>query len=369
MNVFKDDKVRFRLLMASLVPLLWSLAWLFRGQGDLSLPTVPDAVLSEQNFADEQTCVNCHEQAAEFFSTGHANTMTPAADGRVSEILQQLKETLAAQQEGIRVEIDGERIQAIRDRDGSIRSARLDWCMGSGNHARTWICTLPDSDGSTDILEFRWTHFSEGQCFAVTPGQPTAEQSGFFGGLGVLFDGPRSQRCFACHASYLPIDHGRIDESEIRAGVTCQRCHGARQRHVESEGQQDAFSWKPVSRDDAVRRCAQCHRSADEVDAKTIDPANTNTVRFQPVGLSQSQCFLKSEMRCTTCHDPHKTMTSQNSGGIWQCIQCHSPERDGDVLCSSGRSDACLTCHMPKVALESPFRLTDHWIRIRKGQE
>lgn len=359
----------FKLLLACLVPLVWSLALVFRGQSDLSFPAAPDAVFSEQNWADEQTCANCHEQAEEFFSTGHANTMKQASASGVSEILQKVKDELAAKAEGTSVRFDGDEILAIQDKDGSIRSAQLDWCIGSGHHARTWISTLPGSEGSTDILEFRWTHFAEAQCFAVTPGQPATEQNGFFGGLGVLFDGPRAQRCFACHSSFLPVKDGLLDESGIRAGVTCQRCHGPRQQHVESEGQQDAHLWKPVSRDDAIRRCAQCHRSAEEVEPQSIDPTNTNTVRFQPVGLSQSRCFRKSEMRCTTCHDPHKTMAAQDSGGIWQCLQCHSPEEKGTVLCSNGRSDDCLACHMPKVELESPLRLTDHWIRIRKGPE
>ena len=369
MDVLNARRSRWNAALSILVPLVWLLILLVRSHSEGQPPVVPDAVQSELGWADEQSCVTCHAQGDEFFSTGHANTLQLSSSAGVSDILDDLRTDLEAQKEGIAVQRNAGEVEAVQNKAGSIRSAKLDWCVGSGHHARTWIGTMPGSTGSTDLMEFRWTHFTEAGQFDVTPGQPKAEQSGFFGGLGVLFDGPRAQRCFGCHASFLPIDHGHLDETRIKPGVTCQRCHGPRQEHVASQGQVTLPEWQAVSRDDSVRRCGQCHRNVDEVDPETIVTSNRNTIRFQPVGLAQSECFQKSEMRCTTCHDPHRTMASQDSKGIWQCLQCHSSDAKEFVLCSAGRDDDCLACHMPKVQLDSPLLLTDHWIRIRKDDE
>ena len=185
----------------------------------------------------------------------------------------------------------------------------------------------------------------------------------------MLFDGPKSFRCFACHTSYLPEERGHIDEAHLIAGVTCQRCHGPRQTHVDSEGSYSDPRWQATDRMDAINRCAQCHRRADELSPEEISPLNRSIVRFQPVGLIQSECFKQSQMTCTTCHDPHTPASQQNSQGIWQCVQCHNPEQAADIHCGAGERDDCLGCHMPRVKMDSPVHFTDHWIRVRNADE
>ena len=187
--------------------------------------------------------------------------------------------------------------------------------------------------------------------------------------MGLLFDGPRAWRCFACHSTRLPVYDGQINESHIAPGVTCQRCHGPRRQHVESEGVWRDLAWIAGNRDDAVRRCAQCHRPPEEQKPEEIQEDNVDIVRFQPVGLSQSACFKASQMTCTTCHNPHKPLDKQDSKGIWQCIQCHSPERIDHVVCGAGMNNNCLQCHMPSIRHDAPVSFTDHWIRVREQSE
>jgi formate-dependent nitrite reductase cytochrome c552 subunit len=225
---------------------------------------------------------------------------------------------------------------------------------------------LTGSWGETDLVEFRWSWYHAVNGFALTPGQPVDGIGGYFDRLGVMFDHPKARACFNCHASRVPLHDGRIDETALRPGVTCQRCHGPRAEHVATGGEVVDPSWRGADRMESVNRCAQCHRRADEQESARIRPENVDIVRFQPVGLVQSACFKGSEMTCVTCHDPHRPLEAQDSLGIWQCAQCHDASHGGQSVCRAGHVDECLDCHMPKVRLDAPVLFTDHWIRIRQ---
>lgn len=327
------------------------------------------SVVPQHDWADESSCIDCHDQAAVFHQTGHANTLVRATDSRSRKLLSALQDSDIGRAESVEAVGGSESLFFRTAADGVSFTAEPSWCFGSGAHARTWVATLPDTFEATDMLELRWTWYHSTEDFNLTPGQPSERSPGAIGSLGLLFDGPRAWRCFNCHTTRLPVHDGRIDESRISPGVTCQRCHGPRRRHVESEGEWHDPTWITSTRDDAIRLCAQCHRHPDEIDAADIRTDNIDIVRFQPVGLSQSACFQNSEMTCITCHDPHRPLASQDSFGIWQCVQCHNPEHSTDVLCAAGMRDKCVSCHMPKVKVDVPVSFTDHWIRVRETDE
>ena len=329
-------------------------------------PQPVDRVASASGWADEQRCAECHQQGVDFWQTGHARTLRRATDAESLVHLRRLDEQSSKLAEALRLHINAEQVRATDHRHGADRQLPLDWCFGSGHHACTWVGTLSDSWGTTDLVEFRWTWYSELERFDITPGQSSTPGDDYFGGLGVLFDHPKARRCFACHSSYLPMHEGRLEESKLKPGVTCQRCHGPQQHHVASGGAFVTESLHQLSQSESVRRCAQCHRSAEEQPPSDITPENREIVRFQPVGLVQSACFQKSpSLTCVTCHDPHRPLKAQDSGGIWQCVQCHNPAQPDHALCSAGRREDCLKCHMPQVRGKAPLSFTDHWIRVR----
>ncbi|GIW98638.1 MAG: hypothetical protein KatS3mg111_1971 [Pirellulaceae bacterium] len=324
----------------------------------------PDAVQSTVGMVDESTCAECHSEADSFAQTGHARTLRPANDPLSLDLLRQMAAADKPRQAGLDIEFRDDKVLAVHRAGDRERKVELKWCFGSGEHACTWTSTLPDSLGAIDLLEFRYTWFHGEGVFDISPGQPQQDSAGYFGPLGVLFDGPKARRCFSCHTTYLPIRDGVIEEAHVRGGVTCQRCHGPRARHVASEGEFRDPRWKVQDQMDAIHRCAQCHRRAEEQPPESIWPGNPDIVRFQPVGLVQSACFQNSAMTCTTCHDPHRPLADQNSRGRWQCIQCHDPDADHHVTCAAGEMDGCIDCHMPSVRMEAPIEFTDHWIRV-----
>jgi hypothetical protein len=334
-----------------------------------AVPEVPRERLQvSAGWADESSCVECHDQGRTFWETGHARTLRRANDPASLALLGRLRETPAAVAEGIDVQIEAARqkVPVTSARADFVSRAGLDWCFGSGAHAQTWVATLSDSHNATDLLEFRWSWYHSTDTFALTPGQPDHIDEGYYGGLGWLFDQPLAQRCFSCHSSHLPVESGHIRQDQIKAGVTCQRCHGPRAEHVASQGRIHDPFWANVDQQESVNRCAECHRRAEEEKPENITQDNTSIVRFQPVGLTQSKCFTNSDMTCVTCHDPHRPLATQDSLGIWQCIQCHDGADSHRPICGARRTDDCLTCHMPKVRMDRPLEFTDHWIRVRE---
>lgn len=354
-------KLAFLLCLALVAALRWA----------AGTPTPPvDQVQSQFGWADEQSCRQCHQAIVDAYDqTGHRHTLTRGDAPASTQKLTQLSLRDEPANGSIRVLLDGDYPIASFETDQTPRRVELDWCFGSGLHARTWVASLPGGWGESDMLEFRWSWYSMIDGFAVTPGQDETPEPGYFSGLGTLKDSSRAVRCFACHASYIPVQQGRIDFHGLVAGVHCQRCHGPQQRHVHTGGAAPADRfWSDATPLESINRCGECHRRADETPADQIRPDNEALARFQPVGLAQSPCFQKSNsMTCMTCHDPHRSLQSQDSRGVWQCLQCHDPNQRPDAaLCSASRRDDCLACHMPKVKQQAPLEFTDHWIRVRE---
>lgn len=316
---------------------------------------------------DEQTCADCHFDQTELFAlTGHARSLRLASEEESVNLLRKLREVIPSKNKDLSVSIEQERIQIIDRSGNSIRKLPLDWCFGSGEHARTWVGTLSDSWGELELVEFRWSWFHQSEDFGVTPGQQESTGAGYFHSLGTMFDAPKARDCFSCHATIFPQQESRNVLRNLHAGVTCQRCHGPRKAHVESAGAIREGFWAIASQRESVNRCGECHRVPEDQEPGRIEPENIEIVRFQPVGLTQSPCFQESgSMTCITCHDPHRPLSAQDSKGIWQCVQCHNGTALKQSECRAGHRDDCLRCHMPKVKVFESVDFTDHWIRIR----
>lgn len=337
--------------------------WKYAGR-DNTLPV--DSLQVSTSLTNEKQCIECHVQAEQFHATGHANALIRSTAPESRTLLRGLHDNARIVDEGTAVELQAAVPVSVNSSSTSSSEIPLDWCFGSGRHARTWVSTLGDSQGATDLLEFRWTWYRESDGFGITPGQPDQHFATHLGPFGVLYDHPKARRCFACHATYLPISDGQLQLDDMVPGVNCQRCHGPRAEHVASGGEVRDDFWQAATPLEAVDRCAQCHRRPEEVETEAIHSDDPELARFQPIGLVESKCFTESQkMTCTTCHDPHLPLDQQDSLGIWQCIQCHDSSNKDHTLCGAGEVDQCLQCHMPKVRSDAPLLFTDHWIRVR----
>jgi hypothetical protein len=171
-------------------------------------------------------------------------------------------------------------------------------------------------------------------------------------------------------------------------GVSCERCHGPARAHIEAAKSGALGDDLRLGRDPArwsakgqLEFCGRCHRHPSRVPPERLNPDDPELARFQPIGLSQSRCYLESgaKMTCLSCHDPHGRSASDPEGYQRVCLNCHgsapkaAPDFAGEEsmafpasACPVSSTDGCLGCHMPKVkaGLHVPF--TDHWIRVRR---
>jgi tetratricopeptide (TPR) repeat protein len=249
----------------------------------------------------------------------------------------------------------------------------VDYVIGSGNHARTFLHRNPD--GRFEEMPVSW-YSEKGGYLAMSPGYDNAKQEHF---RRIVPDD-----CLFCHNGYPGTTQttGRVAE-----GIDCQRCHGPGAAHVESSGKMPILNPAKLTRDRQLDVCMQCHLETTSLRLpnaiRRYDRASFSyrpgepltdyelffdhapgtgyddrfEVAHQAYRLRKSACFLQSQMTCTTCHDPHQKQTADHFVKV--CQTCHAqPHSTGN----------CLDCHMWKRRSEDAVHtvMTDHFIQRRK---
>jgi hypothetical protein len=238
---------------------------------------------------------------------------------------------------------------------------------------------------------------------------------------GSRFRVPITAECLGCHTNHLPPEvfplNVRHDPRDWQPrGISCPACHGAAQAHA--RWQEADLEDEPLDHPDPVqfvnefnRRqkmslCAACHLQGDArivLEKKALGPpapggdvleARALFVAREPnheVGfvsqverLTRSACYLKSEMVCTTCHNPHRTLAEETERQRVRaaCQVCHAsrgaeepsnaraegssaPACSNASMPSGSPSNDCATCHMPLVGVfdVAEVEIHDHYIR------
>jgi tetratricopeptide (TPR) repeat protein len=188
------------------------------------------------------------------------------------------------------------------------------------------------------------------------------------------FSRETTRRCLECHTTWfdhVPGTTNQYRRDHLILGVTCERCHGPGREHVAfHEANPDAPAHAIVdpsrlSRERQLEVCTQCHGNANKPrgpsfrykpgepleayfrTAQTTNPEDDH-VANQVKYLRQSKCFQKSELTCTTCHNPHRFEASAHAGGERACLKCHQPEACGErPRLPAAVRDNCVACHMP----------------------
>jgi hypothetical protein len=366
-------------------------------------------VMSPQPPLTIERCGECHaEQVASFKDAPHMRTLHRATD---PEFLKRFAgETIHMGAGKTRFHFFERDAALWVEADAFPEPVRLDWMFGSGSHAVTPVTTLPDAQGRTELIEHHVSWYP-GVGLGATLGRRDEVELGH-GLFAIGRPAPHEETlgCFGCHSSHLPVENGRILEDQIVTGVHCSRCHTRVHEHVAAmdAGLEETFldEWNHLSPLEAINRCGECHRRADQMTAVELTPENRLLLRFAPVGMSQSPCFLRQEevqaadgspvrFDCTFCHDPHRPASRDVDYYVQRCLTCHGEPAgmNGSVLDAQTAHDRlttasgetpqtnrprrapvcraepmtsqCLRCHMPKVEVQPHLEFTDHWIRIR----
>jgi Flp pilus assembly protein TadD len=283
-----------------------------------------------------------------------------------------------------------------------VRELRVDYVLGSGNHARTYLHRTPR--GALLDLPFAW--YSEGGgTWTMGPGYDRES---------ALPPRTIAYECMFCHNAYPKIPPGHdvagtepLYTGDLGEGIDCQRCHGPGAAHVRNvrsaSPKPDAIRASILNparlpSDRAMEICLQCHLETTSLQLphsiqrysrgpfsyRPGEPLGDFMIHFDrdPVSgfredfeivnsayrLRQSPCFLRSEgkLTCTTCHNPHDVAHGEAAvaGFDRVCQSCHP-----SVASSSAHAASrdCAACHMPKRRTADVIHavMTDHRIQRR----
>ncbi len=283
----------------------------------------------------------------------------------------------------------------------------VDWILGSGDHARTYLYQTPG--GELYQLPLAW-YTQEGR-WGMAPGFDRPDHEGVLRRV--------RRECIFCHNAYPDLPAGgdaygapQVFPAEMPEGIGCQRCHGPGAEHVglalggiglREEIRASIFNsgrLPPARRDEVCQGCHLqpsvaipglrrfgrgdfSHRPAEpladylvQVDVREEgkDPADRFEINHHPYRLQQSRCFLESggKLSCLTCHDPHKRIPERTKAGFFRgvCESCHGREActRPEHAAGAGPGD-CVSCHMPKRRTEDVVHvvMTDHKITRTPG--
>ncbi len=364
-----------------------------------------------KGYADPATCATCHAKIAqEYGKTGMGRSFRSVkshADDADFSTANSVRHEASGKT--YRMIADGTRLWMRREvvDPGEMASAAyaqsIDYVIGSGNHAHTYLHRTPDNR----LIELPVSWYSElGGYWAMSPGYDRASQMDFRRPIG--------KDCMFCHNGYPTTDpvasnttDGAVFQAVLPEGIDCQRCHGPGAAHVQA-----AKSWraKPeevaasilnpadLSRERQLDVCRQCHLETTSLalpnairrydrGAYSFRPGERLTdfqlyfdhkagtgfedrleVAHQAYRLEKSKCFLKSQMTCTTCHDPHMARRGEDATRhyIQACEGCHQSEhpRLANQPIVNATSN-CMDCHMWKRRTDDVVHvvMTDHYIQ------
>lgn len=377
----------------------------------LSLP-----LLAAAQSEDIRLCAGCHRDVWESYQrTGMARSFyRPSPDRTVEDFSDRNTYYHPASDSYFSmVRRDGEYFQRRYQLDSvgkqiNVLEKRIDYIMGSGNHARAYL----HRTSANTLIELPLAWYAEkGGYWAMNPGYDRADHDGF--------RRPIAYDCMFCHNAYPKIPAGNeqsfarlVYVGELPQGIDCQRCHGPGTRHAQLAGTRGAkredirnaiVNPSRLTPQRQMELCMACHLESTSfslpnsirryergpfsyLPGEPIDQFILNfdhaagtghDDKFEIVNaayrLRRSECFLKSSVKliCTTCHNPHDGPRGAEAERHYTavCRQCHALRLDELTASRKHPSEAnCIDCHMPKRRTEDVVHVvaTDHYIQRRK---
>lgn len=329
-------------------------------------------VVQRSDYAGHQVCAECHAEIAESHAlSGHSRTFALTRDSSVAAKLCGLTSQLPDPYGRYEYSCDAEGVMVAIPARFQNRAFPLEYALGSGDHATTFFSLMPDASGEVAGIEHRLSWYRSDESFDTTPGQedlvPMLDAEYF----GRVIEPDDARRCIGCHTTFVRFAGAQLHD--LYPGVQCESCHGPGARHVQAARSGDsAAALSGIRRSqnaaEELELCGRCHRRIEEIAEERLQRYPPSLIRFQPVGLVQSRCYLETPggTRCTHCHDPHSPVSSRTQETqIQTCLGCHGKE--GQTECRVSAAGNCIECHMPLMDLVRGISFHDHWIRVRRG--
>ncbi|MFN8340407.1 MAG: multiheme c-type cytochrome [Cyclobacteriaceae bacterium] len=244
----------------------------------------------------------------------------------------------------------------------------FDITIGSGTKGQTYLHWFDNN-----LVQLPISYYTPNDSWASSPGYPTDR---------FVINRPVPAPCLNCHSTYFKTTYKmnalpEFDRSQVIYGIDCERCHGPGMQHVLNQEKgtarkdiKDIINAAHLSRRQQLDACAQCHSgintslkppftffpgdtlAMDVASFQRYDTTATAEVHGNQYGmLAASQCFIKSEMTCSTCHNPHQKERGDIASFSARCMNCHQQGHE-KVCALSGKpgqavNGQCPDCHMP----------------------
>ena len=346
------------------------------------------------SYVGDDKCLSCHEKQRTYLTTAHHLTSQPAKATSIAGSFATGKNILRTQRELLY------RMEARNDGffqtgvlgtppDTISLSERFDLVIGSGRKGQTYLYWNRDDQ----LFQLPVSYWTEVASWVNSPG---------YGDRSLDFGRPVPPRCLECHASYFEAVNDAVNRYRRTGyvlGVSCERCHGPGERHVELNApgapkpvDQAIVNPAKLPRDRQLALCSLCHggvgvakrpafsfTAGDALeDFLTLEiPKETESLDVhgnQIALLERSKCFKSSAMTCSTCHDTHQR---QRDAGQFsdKCLACHKVESCG-LFPKRGHALAgkCVDCHLPNQTSNVIFsthdgtrilpKVRNHWIKV-----
>ena len=226
-------------------------------------------------------------------------------------------------------------LEVTAERGGDRVSGQIDWAIGAGDQGVTPLVSLGGR-----WLEHRLSYYTQPGRFDLTLGHKPGVSESARRAIGIAQPEATIRACLGCHAT---LGKGT---AVVKAGVDCERCHIGAGVHAVG----GAPPAKAAARQ--METCAGCHRLTPP-NGEWNDPLN---IRFQPLRLAKSKCYLDGRLGCVSCHPAHENARRSDAKFYEaRCATCHATPH---------RPEGCLDCHMPKSRPAPYLTFTDHNIRI-----
>ena len=331
--------------------------------------------------AAESPCAACHPKQVEaYMETGMGRSLSRSydqPDDSFSHTLSGSRFTVASGTEGM--------LQRV-DRDGWSSEQRVEFVIGSGNHAFGYLIAR-----GRHLFQSPISYYVRQGIWDVAPGyEDNAHPE---------FERPVTAECLWCHTGRPRPIQGTLnqygDPPFSAEAISCDRCHGPTRQHLADPSSDTILSPSDLSPRARDSVCEQCHLSGE---ARILNPdrsfgdfrpgmeledvfsvylyeqpaAGPGATPFKVVShveqLAASRCAQISgdSLWCGTCHDPHGKPDDKASYYRQKCLGCHEPNA---LATHSEPAEDCVGCHMPsRQAYDSGHSaFTDH--RIARSRE
>jgi len=370
--------------------------------------TVSAAQVSDNDFVDNQQCLDCHPaEASSWSGSQHALAMAVAdadavlGDFNDSEFIHQGVTSRFYKK-------DGRFFVNTEAADGQLQDFEIGYTFGV-YPLQQYLVEFPD--GRLQALTIAWDSrpAADGgqRWFQLLPDEqaPPGDPLHWTGRMYTW-----NVRCAECHSTNLrknfdaATDSYNTRWSEIN--VSCQSCHGPGAAHVTwAESGQDGEAtgdaglvvrYKTGDAHGLIESCARCHSrrhrvSPDDAHGRAyMDDFEPSTLRaglYYPDGQILDEVyvygsFLQSKMYnqgvdCSDCHDVHSTRLKKTGNEL--CLQCHTstpPTRfptlpakdyatpDHHFHSPDSAGAQCINCHMAAKTYMVVDPRRDHSFRI-----